>query len=183
MPSSVVDSPHGRCLILDAGQGEGDPHALGRAALREALAMPDLEVPRDDRGAPVMPAGWLGSISHKRTRAVALVARDDGSGARIGVDLERAAEPRTAIEHRVLRPAELAALRDRREVTLYFAIKEAIYKAIDPFVRRYVGFTEVEIDLATRTVTSELPLAIEIWWCERDDHWLATARALPARAR
>jgi 4'-phosphopantetheinyl transferase EntD len=181
--SELVDTPHGRCLIL---KGEGDLHALGRAAMCEALAMPGLDIPRDDRGAPVIPAGWLGSISHKHERAAALVARDDGTGARIGVDLEVAAEPRQPIESRVLRPRELAALRDRREVTLYFAIKEAIYKAVDPFVRRFVGFTEVELALADGgacVVTSELSLAIEAWWCERDGHWLATARAVRPRNR
>jgi hypothetical protein len=45
-------------------------------------------------------------------------------------------------------------------------------------VRRYVGFTEVELDLAAGcTVRSALPLAIEAWWCEVDGYWLATARA------
>lgn len=169
-----LSSPHGRCLIVE---GEDKPRALGRAALREALAMPEVDVPSDDRGAPVLPAGWLGSISHKRGRAAALVARDDGAGARIGIDLEHAAAPRQPIERRILVAAEQARVQDRREVSLYFAVKEAIYKAIDPFLRRYVGFTEVELELAERRVTTALPVEIEIWWCEHDGYWLATARA------
>ena len=127
-----------------------------------------------------MPAGWLGSLSHKRERAAALVAPDDGSGARIGLDLEDAREPRQPIERRVLTARELAALASRRDVTRVFAIKEAIYKAIDPFVRRYVGFLEVEIEIATGAVTTALPFRIETWSCERDGFWIATARALPA---
>jgi hypothetical protein len=80
-------------------------------------------------------------------------------------------------------------------VTLRFAIKEAIYKAIDPHLRRYVGFTEVELDLepgepgepgdpgdpgdpcGACRVTHALPLAIEAAWREHAGHWLATARA------
>jgi 4'-phosphopantetheinyl transferase EntD len=145
---------------------------LGRTVLRAALAR-DVAILRDDRGAPVLPAGWIGSISHKRDRAAAIAAPDDG--ARIGVDLESAEPPRQPIERRILTPRE--PVRDPRDVTLYFAIKEAIYKAVDPFVRRYVGFTEVEIDLEARTVTSALPFAIEFWWCEHDGHYIATARA------
>jgi enterobactin synthetase component D len=165
-------TPHGAIVIVE---GTLEPRALGRAALREALAMPDADIASDDRGAPVMPAGWLGSLSHKVGRAAALVAPDDGSGARIGVDLEHAVAPRQPIERRILSPREPIA--DRREVTLYFAVKEAIYKAIDPFLRRYVGFTEVEVSLAERRVTTALPVAIDIWWCEHAGMWLATAKA------
>ena len=165
-------SPHGSIVIV---RGEGEPRVLGRAAMRAALAMPDADIPSDDRGAPCLPAGWLGSISHKQGRAAALVAPDDGAGARIGIDLEHAVAPRQPIERRILQPRERFS--DRREVSLYFAVKEAIYKAIDPFLRRYVGFTEVEVSLADRRVITELPVDVDIWWCEHDGCWLATARA------
>ena len=158
-----IESPHGQVLV-----GEGDARAL----MRVALGL-DCEIGRDDRGAPVLPAGWVGSISHKRERAAVIVAPDDG--ARIGIDLEVAQPSRQPIERRVLTAREVVGA--PLDVVLYFALKEAIYKAVDPFVRRYVGFQEVEVDLAARTVTSALPCAIEIWWCEHDGHFLATARA------
>jgi 4'-phosphopantetheinyl transferase EntD len=138
----------------------------------------------DDRGAPVLPGGWIGSVSHKAGRAAALVSRASPiSGARIGVDLEHAAPPRTDIAKRILPPKERADIETHpargRETTLRFSIKEAIYKAVDPFVRRYVGFTEVELDVkeGIAHVTSELPFAIETTWQELDGFWLATARA------
>ncbi len=162
-----LECPHGLIVVV-----EGDTRAALRAAGIEA------EVPRDDRGAPVMPAGWLGSLSHKRAHAAALVAPDDRSGARIGVDLEDARAPRQPIERRILTPRELAAIADRRDITRAFAIKEAIYKAIDPFVRRYVGFLEVEL-VEGRVITA-LPFAIDTWSCEQDGYFIATARALPA---
>ena len=152
--------------------------SAGRAALRLLLG----DVPpilTDDRGAPIIPAGHVASISHKDAFAAALVAAD--TGARIGLDLERAAPSRLDIASRILTARELAALPDRgRAVTLRFAIKEAIYKAVDPFVRRYVGFTEVELDVredGSVLVTSALPVAIEATWREVDGFWLATARA------
>jgi 4'-phosphopantetheinyl transferase EntD len=53
----------------------------------------------------------------------------------------------------VLTAAEQAKLEGQtqdfywREVLIRFSVKEAIYKALDPFVRRYVDFAEVEVDL------------------------------------
>ena len=159
--------------------------AAGRAALRSALA--DLGVTStpailaDDRGAPVLPAGFVGSISHKAERAAALVA-PAGQGF-VGIDIELAAPARLAIEKRILTPREQTRV-SGRDVTLYFSIKEAIYKAIDPIVRRYVGFTEVELDVradgsvdVTVIDVARLPVAIEAAWREHDGHWLATARA------
>ena len=45
----------------------------GRTALRTALGM-SVPILPDDRGAPQLPAGWVGSISHKRAIAVAFRA-------------------------------------------------------------------------------------------------------------
>jgi len=201
----VLDTPHGRAVIVALDDHAhvhsvlvGDEQRLaatlgptrqrelaaGRTALRSALA--DLGVANapailaDDRGAPQLPSGFVGSISHKNERAAALVA-PAGNGF-VGIDIELAAAPRLPIERRILTPREQAHVTGR-EVTLYFSIKEAIYKAIDPIVRRYVGFTEVELDVrpdGSVTVTvldvARLPVEIEAAWSERDGHWLATAR-------
>ena len=124
----------------------------GRIALRTACeqlgARPPALLP-DERGAPQMPRGFVGSISHKRDLALAMVARE-GSGT-LGVDLEEYGPPRLAIAQKVLTERELAEIEalpeDRRwiSVLLRFSIKESIYKAIDPYVRRYVGFHEAEV--------------------------------------
>ncbi|CAN5744860.1 hypothetical protein BH11MYX2_BH11MYX2_15610 [soil metagenome] len=160
----------------------------GRCALHAAMVelaptVADVPILADDRGAPVLPPGWVGSVSHKGVRAAALVTRASPiSGARVGVDLELAAPSRTDIARRILTPKELEAIAAHpergRATTLRFSIKEAIYKAVDPFVRRYVGFTEVELDVqdGIAHVTSELPFAIETTWQELDGFWLATAR-------
>ena len=192
----LVASPHGRCVILEAdapalvpgeealaaGRSEARRRelALGRAALRDALGQA-VAIPADDRGAPRLPAGWVGSISHKGTRAAAIAA-PAGDGF-VGVDLERAVPSRFGIERRILTERERAGV-EGPGVTLRFAIKEAIYKAVDPIVRRYVGFTEVELavgdagECAVSVVDpAALPVAIEAWWREHDGFWIATARA------
>ena len=168
----AFESPHGRCVIVDGADGRVALRALGVAG----------EIGKTDRGAPAMPDGRVGSISHKGARAAAIVA-PAGAGF-VGIDLELAAAPRLDIGRRILTPREQIVTRGGRELTRVFAIKEAIYKAIDPIVRRYVGFREVELQLGdagacavTVVDATRLPVAIEAWWCERDGFWLATARA------
>jgi phosphopantetheine--protein transferase-like protein len=189
----------------------------GRTALREALRHAALVEPglrdaehapllKDDRGAPLLPAAALGSISHKGARAAALVA-PHRAGCSLGLDLELVRGPRVDISQRVLTARELDELaRYQGEarataLALRFSIKEAVYKAIDPRVRRYVGFREVELTLepddpdalasghasssGTGRAVAVAPelihelgaCALEITWTRLGDHWLSTARA------
>ncbi len=129
----------------------------GRVALRVALdrvsgggfevSGPLLATPR---GAPLLPAGMVGSVSHKRSIAVALVAREPSPRATVGIDVEEIRPLRVDVASRVLTPEEQTALpadgaaRDAA-VLLAFSAKEAIYKALDPWVRRFVGFHEASV--------------------------------------
>jgi 4'-phosphopantetheinyl transferase EntD len=128
----------------------------GRLALRAAARQLGVALPAvlpDDRGAPTMPAPLVASVSHKVALAVALVAR--AGDHRIGVDLEEYRPPRPSIESAVLRPEEIEAVAglpaERRWIATLqrFSVKEAVYKALDPFLRRYIGFHEasVQVDL------------------------------------
>jgi 4'-phosphopantetheinyl transferase EntD len=207
-----IETPHGTLVLLELPDGEALAAALaalpalerahaeqlgevrrrefvtGRAALHAAIGDRVAPILPDGRGAPLLPAGWAGSISHKGALAAALAA--PAAGGWVGVDVERAAPPRVDIARRILTPREQARLaepadRDAdargRAVTLRFSIKEAIYKAIAPCLQRYVGFTEVEVELDGEacTVAHALPFAIEAAWREHAGHWLATARARP----
>jgi len=128
----------------------------GRAALRAALEALDIvagPIFSTPRGAPALPAGVVASISHKQTIAVALAARATMDDESLGVDVELdRASPRDLSTH-VLTPAEREALaavdaaRRPHAVMAAFSAKEAIYKAIDPWLRRFVSFQEVELTL------------------------------------
>ena len=167
----------------------------GRLALAAALGelgadrAPLLATPR---GAPAVPAGFVGSISHKRRLAAALAAPDEG--ARLGLDVEDAAPRLHDISRRILGDEELAAVdalapdARRRGVIVRFSIKEAIYKAVDPFVCRYVSFHEAFVDpgppgAGVRAATARLepreregPFAIEATWAELDGYVVSAAR-------
>jgi 4'-phosphopantetheinyl transferase EntD len=160
----------------------------GRVALRAALADLGLDaagpILATPRGGPALPAGVAGSIAHKRTLAVALAAVAPAD-VTLGVDVELERAPRIDISERVLTPTERRRMdalegpaRDAA-VLRAFAAKEAIYKALDPWLRRYVRFDEVEVDADAARFTprpGEPTFAIEL----RDEplagHVLVTAR-------
>jgi enterobactin synthetase component D len=166
----------------------------GRVAMREALERAGLQAPAvlaDGRGAPAMPEGVAGSISHTHAFAAALVLREQrGASARIGLDIERDEEGTIDVAPKVLTDDELdeiAGLRppDRwREVLMRFSAKEAIYKALDPFVHRYVGFKEVAVtplpggnaDVRLHLAENEGPFVAELRWLRIEGLALTTAR-------
>jgi enterobactin synthetase component D len=200
--SEELATPHGRAAIVELDDHEIEaalaalPEAernfaetlsgsrrreliVGRTAIHQILDGA-CAVLSNDRGAPVVPAGYSGSISHKLTRAAALLAPAEHG--HVGVDLERKAPSKIDIASRILTPREARVA--GAELLRVFAIKEAIYKAIDPMVRRYVGFQEVELVVGEAgrvdvhiVDASKLPVVIEAWWIELESHWLATARA------
>lgn len=128
----------------------------GRLALRLAtqqLGLQPTAVLPDERGCPTLPPNLRGSISHKRELAVALVSRNHGWS--IGIDLEEYGPERPAIAAKVLTAQEYETVQalptssQWMSTLLRFSIKEAIYKALDPWVRRYVGFHEAEVEPGT----------------------------------
>ena len=172
----------------------------GRVALRAAAADlgcrpgPILATPR---GAPSLPAGVRGSISHKRSLAVGLaaLAGDQDAGAwHLGVDVERIVAGHSGIARYVLRPEERERLPsgDRggrtEELLFSFSAKEAIYKALDPFLARYVSFQEVSVErrsdgsaavtLFLRGAAEGAPrFDVDVRWVRREDFIITTARA------
>jgi enterobactin synthetase component D len=218
-PLFDLELPHGRCVGLSVAAGPLDEGALrpeeiamaagwsearrrsfvaGRTALRMALDRAGIDAPAilaDDRGAPRLPAGVAGSISHKESVAVALVAQE--TVARIGVDVEPDEPIRVDIARRVLTPEELVEIEPLvdpergRAVRLRFSAKEAVYKAIDPFVRRYVDFHEVSLRMVAEEGRAEVqahlargegPFDIDVRWWRRDGVILTSARARPTDA-
>ncbi len=140
--------------------------AGGRAALRCAATTANVDlgpVLSGPRGAPLVPAPFCASVSHKLDPkaapsahglnvAAAFLASCSRDDQRVGVDIEIVRPRRGDLARHILRPTEqeqLAQLppQDRgRAVLRAFSMKEALYKALDPHVQRYVGFLEVELD-------------------------------------
>jgi 4'-phosphopantetheinyl transferase EntD len=224
-----VDLPHGRCVgvrvptigenavfpsLTDEERALLETLALarrpswlaGRIAMHTALQDLQLDagsILANKRGAPELPEGTTGSISHKRTLAVALAARKDG-GLSLGVDIEpipalppgptdQGWDNRPDISSRIMTHEELSALTAipdglrRHEVVLHFSIKEALYKAINPLIGRYVSFQEAtvlphsdgSVDVTLALAKQEGPFRADARWSEIDGHILTTAAVRP----
>jgi len=166
----------------------------GRVALRLALGRAGLDAPAvlvDPRGAPMLPPEVSGSISHKETLAVALVApTTPQSATRLGVDVELDRVSSHDIASKILTDeevGEVAGLESAvraRAVLLRFSAKEAVYKALDPFVRRYVAFKEVSVrplpaggaEVQLHLPASEGSFAAEVRWLRWERFFVTTAR-------
>ncbi|CAN7255611.1 4'-phosphopantetheinyl transferase superfamily protein [Pseudoduganella sp. LjRoot289] len=134
----------------------------------DRLGMPGIEVAVGERREPVWPAGVIGSISHCRTTAAALVlpAR---SQAGAGIDIEEViSEPSRlqALMGTVVFPPELARLEQVQGgwdwgvlLTLVFSAKESFFKGAYLRVNRIFDFDALEfvrIDGARSTMVFEV---------------------------
>lgn len=168
--SSALLHPEEAALVEAMSPARRATFVAGRLAMRAAMGVTLAEraphagvtpILRTARGAPVLPHAVAGSVSHKHDAALALMAargtRPSGASMHVGVDLEHRPTARDverpSIARRILTAPELDALSaldadplaQRERVIVSFAVKEAVYKAIDPTVQRYVGFTEVAL--------------------------------------
>ncbi len=210
--SSLLPLLHPDEVAVAASMGaiRRESYIAGRVALRAAVSQVDnrfAEQPllHNDRGAPTVPHGVIGSLSHKANHAIAVattIGDDANSFATIGIDIETINEARTSridIARRILTTSELDSLSSNKEerlkeVLLYFSLKEAIYKAIDPYVHRYVRFKEVSlainnpIDSNRGSATAQLLLSefqglrpapdILVDWWQEGAHIISVAATL-----
>ena len=133
----VLLLPAEEALVEKAVAKRQREFALGRACARaalEKLGLGDAVIGRDTNGAPLWPDGIVGSITHTKGYAAALVA-ESARFAGIGVDAERVGGVTRNLWPRLFDKAELdylAALDDAAQAcaaTLIFSAKETSYKA------------------------------------------------------
>lgn len=126
----------------------------GRGAAAQALmALTNLspDVPRGESGAPIWPAGVVGSIAHDPEHAIALVGwkRDWLS---LGVDVEPDQAIHEDAAEIVLSDIERAAVaapgEPLRHGRLVFGAKECVHKAIHPLCNVWLDFEEVAIGIS-----------------------------------
>lgn len=79
--------------------------ATGRALLRSLLAA-DIEIPKGPSGAPVLPAGFVGSLAHDREVAVGVVASIESVRA-VGIDVEVVQDLDERVAELVVRPDDV----------------------------------------------------------------------------
>jgi 4'-phosphopantetheinyl transferase EntD len=125
---------------------------LGRAAARLALRRaggPDATIWKGAGGQPIWPPGWVGSITHTRGTAAAVVAPASGA-AGVGVDMEDlSGELRAGVEEVISLPSERTWIGRgpgaERRTKILFSAKEAAFKAFFPLAGVFLGFQDVEL--------------------------------------
>ena len=132
--------------------------ALARLGVRPVPVLPG------EHGAPVWPAGVVGSMTHCPGYRAAVVAHDSEVRT-IGVDAEPNQPLPVGVLELISLPEERADLpglylqrSDMCWDRLLFSAKESIYKAWFPLTHRWLDFTaaRVAIDLLTGTFTARL---------------------------
>lgn len=151
--------------LANAAAGRQSTFAAGRACAHDALDRLDASVdaiPIGHAGAPVWPSGVVGSITHTRRIAAAIVVRSPPV-AGIGLDIEDASGVDDAGMVRLIcrpeedlqgaDPADPARLRHGK---LVFVIKEAVYKVHSPLGGEFLDFQEVLVTLRGDCFSAEI---------------------------
>ena len=95
---------------------------------------------------PLWQQGTVGSISHSKKLAAAILLHEKQG---VGIDIENKGRLTSKVIRRVATEKERETLAKipSFDWTLVFSAKESIFKAINPLVRSYFGFRDVELGL------------------------------------
>ena len=100
---------------------------------------------------PLWPKGFVGSISHSK-RIVGAIVSKSTQLLSIGLDIENVGRVKKSMWQILYTPIEqefLNTLTQEEEIfftTLFFSMKESFYKFQYPLTKKYLGFTDVELE-------------------------------------
>jgi len=193
--------PEEQALILRAADQRRREFTTVRSCARAALAklgLPPAPILRGEDGAPIWPAGVVGSMTHCRAYRAAVVARASAVCS-VGVDAEPNEPLPPDVMDVVVREDERAWVSCLQATSpevnwdrLLFSAKESVFKTWYPLKRRWLDFNQVAItiesvggtfsvrlvDSSATTVASALT-SFGGRWLARDG-LLLTAIAVPA---
>jgi 4'-phosphopantetheinyl transferase EntD len=133
--------------------------------LMNSMGFVGLPILRSTFGAPIWPAGVVGSMAHDDRIAVAAVGLRQDLDA-VGIDIEPVAPLPPDMLELIATPRERRAIADNQlGAKLLFVIKEAVYKAAYPLDHKFLDFHDIDVDLAGRLATTRAGLTLEIHWC------------------
>lgn len=147
-PADLLWLPY-PALLNRYGHKRQAEHLAGRIAAVHALReVGEKRVPHPgDRGQPLWPAPWFGSISHCGNTALAVVSHEP-----VGVDIERLFDCRLAqeLENSVITPAERLViaccdLAFELALTVVFSAKESVFKAFSHNALDFPGFFSAQL--------------------------------------
>jgi len=146
------------CLSANAVEKRKREFAAGRAAARAAmveLGLPPQPILIAENRAPIWPEGLVGSITHTKSCALAVAARQDPSEPDtllgLGIDVEEDTPLAEDLWRAICSPAEQdwarAQANPGQMAKLIFSAKEAAYKCQFARSARYFGFDGMELEI------------------------------------
>ncbi|GGO21842.1 4'-phosphopantetheinyl transferase [Microbispora rosea subsp. aerata] len=188
--------PEERPLIARAVDRRRREFVTGRHCARLALArigVAPVPIPRGERGAPVWPAGTVGSITHCSGYRAAAVASTE-AGRAVGIDAEPNEPLPEAVLPTIASPGEIGSLRTLSEADskvcwdrILFSAKESVYKVWFPLTGRWLDFSEAVVDIEpsgtfrARLLVADPAIGTDLLrgrWIVSDGY-IATSIALP----
>lgn len=150
--------------VVERRRASGAARIVARELLQR-LGHADCQLPRAASGAPVWPAGVIGSLAHDRRVAVAAVADRRRIDA-LGIDIEPAESLPMDLLDIIATPDERPRLGENPIYgRLLFAAKEAVYKAVYPLDRKFLEHHDVQIDFSRRKGTVRNGRTAELRFC------------------
>ena len=162
--------------LINAVKKRRAEYLAGRYCVQQVLStlgMKNIYVASDVDRMPVWPLGIAGSLSHSKRYAIALVASAVATRFYLGVDTETSVSRKESTgTEMVLNMDELRLLKQcglpfELAFTVAFSMKESLYKALYPEIRRFFGFECASItilSIATGTVTLTLMESLSDVW-------------------
>ena len=160
--------------VVKVRRASGAARIVARQLLTQ-LGYANCALPKGPTGAPVWPAGIVGSLAHDSRVAVAAVGMRADVGA-LGIDVEPAECLPSELLDLVATPQERLNLGDDvYRGRLLFVAKEAVYKAVHPLDQTFLEHHDVEINLSERTAVVRSGRVVELRFSISAHHLVALA--------
>ena len=166
--------------VVKVRRASGAARIVARQLLTQ-LGYANCALPKGPAGAPVWPAGIVGSLAHDSRVAVAAVGMRADVGA-LGIDVEPAECLPSELLDLVATPQERLNLGDDvYRGRLLFVAKEAVYKAVHPLDQTFLEHHDVEVNLSERKAVVRSGRVVELRFSISAHHLVALAflRARP----
>ena len=160
--------------VVKVRRASGAARIVARQLLTQ-LGYANCALPKGPAGAPVWPAGIVGSLAHDSRVAVAAVGMRADVGA-LGIDVEPAECLPSELLDLVVTPQERLNLGDDvYRGRLLFVAKEAVYKAVYPLDQTFLEHHDVEINLSERKAVVRGGRVVELRFSISAHHLVALA--------
>jgi 4'-phosphopantetheinyl transferase EntD len=158
------EAPAFASSVVKVRRASGAARIVARQLLAR-LGYRQCPLPKAPSGAPIWPAGVVGSLTHDSRVAVAAVGTRRDIGA-LGIDVEPAEILPSELLDMVATPHERLKIDDDPYGgRLLFVAKEAVFKAVYPLDQKFLDHHDIQVDFADRKAGVRNGRSVELRFC------------------